>query len=261
MLACHGLFGRLGYACQDQQFAYLSQCEAKAGPQCLLLFCACLLAIKKVLLDAASANRTGSTANSPFGYDPVFGTYSSLWNIQLVGQEGYFYNLTAVSFLSDLPLKRQLACRSFLCGHASALLLQGSGQADFSGNPFGFMDEKMPGAIVNFPALFTTEMSADRSAIVLQYLLVSTQLPHSCHGSLCICFMMHTSMLSTTSQDGKYLTNGVQQMQLKMVAFNGNARLFGYFALTFTWNQDGSITSSVSFSALQAVPYSAAHTQ
>ena len=67
-------------------------------------------------------------------------------------------------------------------------------------------------------------------------------------------------MLSVTLQDGKYMTNGVRQMQLKMVAFNGNARLFGYFALTFTWNWDGSITSSVSFSALQVVPYSAAHT-
>ena len=51
-------------------------------------------------------------------------------------------------------------------------LLQGSGEADFSGNPFGFMDEKVPGAIMNFPALFTTEMSANRSADVLQYLLV-----------------------------------------------------------------------------------------
>ena len=53
-------------------------------------------------------------------------------------------------------------------------LLQGSGEADSSGNPFGFMDENMPGAVVTFPALFTTEMSANRSADVLQYLLVST---------------------------------------------------------------------------------------
>eukprot|EP00891_Asterochloris_glomerata_P008787 jgi/Astpho2/8787/Aster-05342 len=170
VLKCQGHFGRLGSACQDQQFAYLSQ---------------------------------WATANSPFGYDPVFGTYSSLWNIQLVGQEGSFYNLTT-----------------------------GSGEADFSGNPFGFMDEKMPGAIVDFPALFTTEMSANRSADVLQYLL-----------------------------DGKYLANGVQQMQLRMVAYNGNARLFGYFALRLTWNRDGSITSSVSFAALQVVPYSAANAE
>ena len=118
MLTCHGHFGRLGYACQDQQFAYLSQCEAKAGPHCLLLGCACLLAVDQGLLAAASANRTGSTANSPFGYDPVFGTYSSLWNIQLVGQEGSFYNLTAVRELSVLPF-RQLACTASLCGHAS----------------------------------------------------------------------------------------------------------------------------------------------
>ena len=53
------------------------------------------------------------------------------------------------------------------------MLLQGSGEADFSGSPFGFMDEKMSGAVVQFPALFTTEMSAVRSADVLQYLLVS----------------------------------------------------------------------------------------
>ena len=105
MLTCHGHFGRLGYACQDQQFAYLSQCEAKAGPHCLLLICACLLLTNKGLLGAASANRTGSTANSPFGYDPVFGTYSSLWNVQLVGQEGSFYNVTAVRALSTLPLE------------------------------------------------------------------------------------------------------------------------------------------------------------
>ena len=105
MLKCQGHFGRLGSACQDQQFAYLSQCEAKAGPHCLLLLYAYPSAINQGLLDAASANRTGSTANSPFGYDPVFGTYSSLWNIQLVGQEGSFYNLTTVRVLSMLPLK------------------------------------------------------------------------------------------------------------------------------------------------------------
>ena len=103
VLKCQGHFGGLGYACQDQQFAYLSQCEAEAGPDCLLLSHACLLAINKKFIDAASANRTGSTASSPFGYDPVFGTYSSLWNVQLVGQEGSFYNLTAVRALSILP--------------------------------------------------------------------------------------------------------------------------------------------------------------
>ena len=99
VLTCRGHFGRLGYACQDQQFAYLSQCETVAGPRCLLLICACLLAVNNWSIDAASANRTGSTVHSPFGYDPVFGTYSSLWNIQLVGQEGSFYNLTAVRAL------------------------------------------------------------------------------------------------------------------------------------------------------------------
>ena len=181
MLKCQGHFGRLGYACQDQQFAYLSQCEAQAGPHCLLLSHACLLAVTQRLPDAASANRTGSTANSPFGYDPVFGTYSSLWNVQLVGQEGSFYNLTAVRALSVCRpcggLHAQVSCVVML----SFSLLQGSGEADFSGNPFGFMVEKMPGAIVNFPALFTTEMSADRSADLLQYLLVSTTVALLCN--------------------------------------------------------------------------------
>ena len=79
--------------------------------------------------------------------------------------------------------------------------------------------------------------------------------------TLCAVIVMHAHLLSANLQDGKYLTNGVQQVQLKMVALNGDARLFGYFALTFTWHQDGSITSSVSFSALQVVPYSAVHTQ
>ena len=74
-------------------------------------------------------------------------------------------------------------------------------------------------------------------------------------------FNLRSSNVSAFLQDGKYLTSGVQQVQLKMVAFNVNARLFGYFALTFTWNQDGSITSGVSFSALQVVPYSAARTE
>ena len=105
VLTCHGHFGRLGYACQDQQFAFLSQCEAHSGPQHLLLFCVCLLTINKGSLHAASASRAGSTANSPFGYDPMFGTYSSLWNVQLVGQERSFYNLTAVRALSILPSK------------------------------------------------------------------------------------------------------------------------------------------------------------
>ena len=75
---------------------------------CFML--ACLLANNNGLLPTASANRTGSTANSPFGYDPVFGTYSSLWNIQLVGQEGSFYNLTAVRALTHSKLHAQIAC-------------------------------------------------------------------------------------------------------------------------------------------------------
>ena len=73
--------------------------------------------------------------------------------------------------------------------------------------------------------------------------------------------MACTSGVPVTLQDGKYLTDGVQQIQLKMVAFNGDARLFGYFALMLIWNQDGSITSSISFSALQVVPYSATGTE
>ena len=64
-------------------------------------------------------------------------------------------------------------------------LLQGAGEADSSGSPFGFMDEKLPGAIVNFPTLFTTQMSANRSVNVLQYLLVSTVVPCTRNDSLC----------------------------------------------------------------------------
>ena len=64
--------------------------------------------------------------------------------------------------------------QAFACRVRRISLLQGSGEADSSGNPFGFMDEKLPGANVNFPALFTTQMSASRSVDVLQYLMVSS---------------------------------------------------------------------------------------
>ena len=74
-----------------------------------------------------------------------------------------------------LPQKERLHAPICCAIMLQFLLLQGSAEADFSGSPFGFMDEKMPGATVNFPALFTTEMSANRSADVLQYLLVSTK--------------------------------------------------------------------------------------
>ena len=63
--------------------------------------------------------------------------------------------------------------QAFACAVQQLSLLQGSGEADSSGSPFGFMDERLPGAIVHFPALFTTQMSANRSADVLQYLVVS----------------------------------------------------------------------------------------
>ena len=63
--------------------------------------------------------------------------------------------------------------QAFACTVRRISLLQGAGEADSSGNPFGFMDEKLPGANVNFPALFTTQMSASRSVDVLQYLMVS----------------------------------------------------------------------------------------
>ena len=72
-----------------------------------------------------------------------------------------------------LPLKGSLHAQIPCVVEVPFSLLQGSGEADFSGNPFGFVDEKMPDAIVDFPALFTRDMSANRSADVLQYLLVS----------------------------------------------------------------------------------------
>ena len=53
------------------------------------------------------------------------------------------------------------------------------------------MAEKMPGAIVNFPALLTTEMSADRSTNVLQYLLVSTKV--ALHKDNALTFRSHAT--------------------------------------------------------------------
>ncbi|KAK9807795.1 hypothetical protein WJX72_009618 [[Myrmecia] bisecta] len=77
----------------------------------------------------------------PFGFDPVFGTYSQLWAEDLVGQEAAYYNTS-----------------------------QGSPDVDTTGSPFAFASPALPDARAPFPVVFTTQMSADRARSLLQYL-------------------------------------------------------------------------------------------
>ncbi|KAK9805301.1 hypothetical protein WJX72_012052 [[Myrmecia] bisecta] len=77
----------------------------------------------------------------PFGFDPVFGTYSHLWAEDLVGQEAAYYNTS-----------------------------QGSPDVDATGSPFAFTSPALVNARASFPVVFTTQMSADRAQSLLQYL-------------------------------------------------------------------------------------------
>ena len=94
-------------------------------------------------------------------------------------------------------------------------MLQGSGDTDVLGNPYGFTDVPLPRHTPSYPLLVTTQMSRERS--VNQLILMS---------------------------DGHYLSTDSGSMVLRLVSYNADAKSLAYVQFPFQWQEAGVIVGS-----------------
>ncbi len=92
------------------------------------------------------------------------------------------------------------------------ILLQGSGDTDPLGNPFGFFNTPLAQHTPSYPLLVTTQMSRDRS--VNQLILMS---------------------------EGHYLSSTTSSMTLRLVSYNADAGSLAYIQFPFQWQDAGVI--------------------
>lgn len=92
------------------------------------------------------------------------------------------------------------------------LQLQGSGDTDSLGNPYGFTATPLSQHTPSYPLLVTTQMSRDRS--VNQLILMS---------------------------DGRYLSSSSSSMTLRLVTYNADAQSLAYVQFPFEWQDAGVI--------------------
>ena len=92
------------------------------------------------------------------------------------------------------------------------LQLQGSGDTDSLGNPYGFTTTPLSQHNPSYPLLVTTQMSRDRS--VNQLILMS---------------------------DGRYLSSSSSSMTLRLVTYNADAQSLAYVQFPFEWQDAGVI--------------------
>ena len=96
--------------------------------------------------------------------------------------------------------------------------MQGSGDIDSLGNPYGFTPTPLPQHAPSFPVMVTTQMSRPRS--VDQLILLS---------------------------DGHYLSSSTASLSLRLVTYNADAHALTYARAVFEWQQAGLITASPPF--------------
>ena len=96
--------------------------------------------------------------------------------------------------------------------------MQGSGDVDSLGNPYGFTPTPLPHHSPSFPVLVTTQMSRPRS--VDQLILLS---------------------------DGHYLSSSTASLSLRLVAYNADAHALTYARVVFAWQDAGVITATPPF--------------
>ena len=105
--------------------------------------------------------------------------------------------------------------------------MQGSGDVDSLGNPYGFMPTPLQQHAPSFPVLVTTQMSRPRS--VDQLILLS---------------------------DGHYLSTSTASLSLRLVAYNADAHALTYARAVFQWQDAGLISATSPFIlSLPVLPY------
>lgn len=106
--------------------------------------------------------------------------------------------------------------------------LQGSGDEDALGNPYGFTNVPLPHHTPSYLLLVTTQMSRERS--VSQLVLMS---------------------------EGHYLNTDTGSMVLRLVLYNADAKSLAYIQFLFYWQEAGVIVGSPPLIlALPVLPYS-----
>ena len=94
-------------------------------------------------------------------------------------------------------------------------VLQGSGDTDSLGNPYGFTPTPLKQHTPTFPVLVTIQMSRPRS--VDQLILMS---------------------------DGHYLTSSTASLSLRLVTYNADAHALAYAKAGFEWQSAGLILAT-----------------
>lgn len=97
-------------------------------------------------------------------------------------------------------------------------IVQGSGDVDSLGNPYGFTPTPLARHTPSFPVMVTTQMSRPRS--VNQLILLS---------------------------DGHYLSASTESLSLRLVTYNADARALTYTRAVFQWQDAGVITATPPF--------------
>lgn len=97
-------------------------------------------------------------------------------------------------------------------------MMQGSGDVDSLGNPYGFTPTPLTSHTPSFPVLVTSQMSRPRS--VDQLILLS---------------------------DGHYLSASTASLALRLVTYNADAHALTYTRALFEWQKAGVITANPPF--------------
>ena len=96
--------------------------------------------------------------------------------------------------------------------------MQGFGDVDDLGNPYGFTPTPLQQHTPSFPVLVTSQMSRPRS--VQQLILLS---------------------------DGHYLSSSTASLSLRLVTYNSDAHALTYSKARFDWQEAGVITAAPPF--------------
>ncbi len=115
-----------------------------------------------------------------------------------------------------------------ITGNSCVFAMQGSGDVDSLGNPFGFFSTPLAQHTPSYPLLVTTQMSRDRS--VDQLILMS---------------------------DGRYLSSTTSSMTLRLVSYNADAQSLAFVWFPFAWQAAGVIVGGPPYIlALPVLAYS-----
>ncbi|KAL0041497.1 hypothetical protein WJX79_005389 [Trebouxia sp. C0005] len=135
----------------------------------------------------------------PYGQDPVFNPFSSIFDEDLPGLDANYYNITT-----------------------------GSGEVSSVGSPYGWYSQNMQDYSTGFVAIFDVLISTNRSQQIL-----------------------------TMLQDGHYLDDQTASLELKLLTFNRQMRVFGVMQMDLQWDYGGTINAQLHIGAIPLIADSA----